>query len=587
VGELHTAMLECGYSYLALKQRKAHERLANISSKQDVYVKEFSTTEGIFKVALVFDYDPYTNLPWTHIMEKPEHLKDVLLPHVNNGGYLCYVEELEADWNPNNLKGIYTTVDQQIQKTLDNSIKSLQSGQVEQTELEGEFAAYWKPEYCVYTLSSLESLHGKNSTLATNKFIDNSSRQESTLYCANTKDIHQKWLMQRELYESDSQKLNTFMVKVRPTRLSGVNWPPKNSVEFFEWLSVVDHNAKANLVKYFAEHPLKHHLILLDVDKQDTLGLILELNQKAVQLSTYANHKKSGKGGRKFNLGRVSSVLSGQYAFNKFQKISFAKADQDTVLSRNRSRPEIGDLRPKTIALIGCGTIGGYVAELLIRSGAGMGIGHFHLFDTDIYGPHNFGRHTLNSRDFGKNKAVALKQSLENATHLVTNIKALNMGFPLTADALSLYDIIIDATGRGPIAKRLAYLLRQVKGTKKPLIIHGFNDGNGIASKVFIDYSDGCYNCLCGDNSTYDNGRDRRFLSLPKINQKKVSCGNTYTPYDAAVSITTAALIQEAALSTLEPERDWNYKEHLFVGIRSKKPTWIGKKDFCEICNAN
>lgn len=61
--ENYTAMLECGYKYLASKHRKAYERLADISSNQDVYVKEFSTTEGIFKVALVFDYDPYTSLP--------------------------------------------------------------------------------------------------------------------------------------------------------------------------------------------------------------------------------------------------------------------------------------------------------------------------------------------------------------------------------------------------------------------------------------------------------------------------------------------------------------------------------------------
>ncbi|MEK5749918.1 ThiF family adenylyltransferase, partial [Acinetobacter nosocomialis] len=59
------------------------------------------------------------------------------------------------------------------------------------------------------------------------------------------------------------------------------------------------------------------------------------------------------------------------------------KSDRDTILSRNRSRPEIGDLRTKKIALIGCGTIGGYLAELLIRAGAGMGTKSLDLFDHD------------------------------------------------------------------------------------------------------------------------------------------------------------------------------------------------------------
>ena len=47
----------------------------------------------------------------------------------------------------------------------------------------------------------------------------------------------------------------------------------------------------------------------------------------------------------------------------------------------------------------------------------------------------------------------------------------------------------------------------------------------------------------------------------------------------------TAALMQEAVLSTLELERDWNYKEYIFMGSRTKKPTWIKKQDFCDICN--
>lgn len=144
---------------------------------------------------------------------------------------------------------------------------------------------------------------------------------------------------------------------------------------------------------------------------------------------------------------------------------------------------------------------------------------------------------------------------------------------------------MIDATGRRPVSKRLAKVPRQIDTQDRPIIIHGFNDGNGIASKVFIDSSDGCYNCLCGDPAFYKNGTDIRFEKLLNANQKKVSCGHTYTPYNAAVIVITAALIQEAVLSTLEHERDWNYKEHIFIGIRTKKPIWIKKQDFCVICN--
>jgi len=586
VGELHSTMLRCGYRYLTSKQLKVYLHLSDISNSHKVYIKEFETLEGTFSIALIFTHDPYTSLPIAYILNKPKHLENVLLAHVNSGWYLCYVEEREADWNPNDLFEIYATVDSQIQHTLNNSIESLRNNQLELIELEGEFSAYWKPELVIYCLSNFASINYKTVSLTTNKSNSNSKLKETVLYYNTEVENYKNWSTQRNLEEFDIKKLHVFLVKVRPTHLSGIHWPPQNSTQFFAWLTIVDHNAKAQLVKYFVENTYKHNLILLEVEKQDTIGLILELNQEAVQLNSYANANKIAKKGRKIKLDRVSSVLAGKNAFNKFQRVSFIKADQETIISRNRSRPEIGNLSKKRIALIGCGTIGGYVAELLIRSGGGIGNGHLHLYDYDTYGPQNFGRHTLNTYDFGKNKALALKERLATSTHLKTNIKSFKIDFLLEPEILAKYDLIIDATGRPPISKRLAFLLRKITQPNKPIIIHGFNDGNGLASKVFIDYLDGCYNCLCSDNKFFENGNDKRFNDLLKVNAKRVSCGNTYTPYDASVSVITAALVQEACLSTLETSRNWNYKEHLFLGGRTSKPKLITSKPFCDICNA-
>lgn len=579
-------MLRNGYEYIESRHLKTYKHFSALTKSKQFYVKDFETTEGVFKIALIFTYDPYTSLPLAYILDKPAHLEDVLLPHVNHGWFLCYVQALEADWNPNNLVALYKTVDNQIQFTLNNSIKSINDVQVEKVELEGEFSAYWKPESYVYALSSFWDLHDRFSTLTLNKTLHEPKTKESVLYHSKTENEHQKWLTQRKLIEIETQKLYTYVIKVRPNRLSGVNWPPKNSRELFKWLSTVDHNAKALLTKYFVQKQFKHYLILFEIEKQDTLGIVLELNKQAVQLSTYANTKKTGKkGGRVVQTSKISEVLSGKYAFNKFQRISFTKADQNTILSRNQSRPDIGDLSSKRIAVIGCGTIGGFVSELLIRSGAGIAGGRLDLWDFDEYGPHNFGRHTLNSSDFGKNKALALQDRLITSTHLKTNIHGYDSQFILKEKFLSVYDMIIDATGRGPIAKRLAYLLRKIDSVKKPILIHGFNDGYGRASKVFIDYSGGCINCLLSNPSFYRNGEDIRFEPFAKLKETKVSCGSTYTPYDAAVSMTTAALIKEATLSTLEPTRIWNYKEHIFEGGRTLKPKLVHSESNCGICN--
>ncbi|MGP5224585.1 hypothetical protein [Psychrobacter aquimaris] len=114
-----------------------------------------------------------------------------------------------------------------------------------------------------------------------------------------------------------------------------------------------------------------------------------------------------------------------------------------------------------------------------------------------------------------------MKERLDSSTHLTTNVQGHGRKFKFLLNKLTTYDIIIDATGRAPVSKRLAYLLRQLGGVKKPIIIHAFNDGNGVASKVFIDSLDGCYNCLCGDERFYKNGNDKRFEKLNGLPEKK------------------------------------------------------------------
>ena len=213
-------MLSCGYEYLTAKQRKKYEALSSIEGKYPVYLKKFSTSEGIFTIALELNYDVYTILPWAHIISKPLQFDDMLLPHVNNSGNLCYVEQMEADWNPNDLVNLYRTIDHQIQRTLDNSVESLKNGKVDQVELEGEFVAYWKAERLTYALTNLNSLNCEVAYLTlntTNK--DGSKRTESLLFGLQDKDIQEKWLSQRLLEETYCRKLNVFCLTVRPIDL--------------------------------------------------------------------------------------------------------------------------------------------------------------------------------------------------------------------------------------------------------------------------------------------------------------------------------------------------------------------------------
>ncbi|MFE8147152.1 ThiF family adenylyltransferase [Brenneria goodwinii] len=225
------------------------------------------------------------------------------------------------------------------------------------------------------------------------------------------------------------------------------------------------------------------------------------------------------------------------------------------------------------------------VNHFILRNGAGCGKGYLHLYDDDIYKPSNFGRHTLSSHDFGWPKSLSLAAKLQESVHLQTKVVGFMEQFRISADEMQKYDIIIDATGRPPVSKRIAAVVRQIPQEQRPFIIHAFNDGNGRASKVFIDDGRSCYGCMVSNPAKYHKGTDSRFNDLDISSEKNKSCGSTYTLYDAAVSSITSSLAQMAVLSTLEPELKWTYNEHILEGGRSLRPQFLPHQPNCPVCN--
>ncbi|MEE1721090.1 ThiF family adenylyltransferase, partial [Pseudomonas aeruginosa] len=81
--------------------------------------------------------------------------------------------------------------------------------------------------------------------------------------------------------------------------------------------------------------------------------------------------------------------------------------DAESWLTRNLAGGVTG-LAGKNIALVGCGAIGGYLADLLVKSGAGFLGGSLVLIDDDELSVGNLGRHFLGFEYIGQNKAAAL-----------------------------------------------------------------------------------------------------------------------------------------------------------------------------------
>lgn len=584
-GQFHSVMIACGYRYTLARKLPVETLLHSRDRRTGYYTKDYETEAGIFRIALYISSDPFTVLPTAFVYGKPEQFRGCLLPHLLLSGVLCYIEEMEADWNSNDLEGTYRAVDIQIQKTLANAVLAATKGVNERGELAGEFAVYWRPSQNLYILSNAGRGARLKTRVSHTAKPDGKVRLEYLTYEESSSEdsdkVIERWLFQRYL-RPDSLKnyvINTHYVSVNPRRLAGVKWPPESFKDLLEWLEKTDHNARDRVVENIKSEGTKRYVFLFDVAGEDTFGIYVEFD---AQFFNFKVRKNSSK----HSTAKLAPMLGGKNACTVFKRLGVVHADLSTLLSRNTRRDGTENLTEKRIALIGCGTIGGYLAELLLRNGAGCGTGTLHLYDDDIYKPSNFGRHTLSSLDFSLYKSTSLMTRLKGSIYLETDIKGFETQFRINTESMLDYDIIIDATGRPPVSRRLASIVRKIPLENRPVIIHAFNDGNGRVAKVLIDDGRSCYGCMTSDPSRYRNGADSRFQDLDVSGEKIKSCGKTYTPYDAAVSNISASLAQIAVLSTLGKNLKWTYNEHLLDGGRSLRPQIMKRQPTCPICNA-
>lgn len=130
----------------------------------------------------------------------------------------------------------------------------------------------------------------------------------------------------------------------------------------------------------------------------------------------------------------------------------------DTGLRSGREEPASG----KQVAVVGMGSVGSKVAEILLRSG----ISRLVLVDGDVFLPANLERHILDWRDVGFRKAMAVRRRLLHImAGAIIEVIASNLDWQRSArthaghiDMIAGCDLIVDVTGDAPTALMLGAL---------------------------------------------------------------------------------------------------------------------------------
>ena len=137
-------------------------------------------------------------------------------------------------------------------------------------------------------------------------------------------------------------------------------------------------------------------------------------------------------------------------------------------------------LQGKRIAIIGCGTIGGYLADRLVKAGAGFGEGTLVLFDHENLSAANIGRHRLGFLPYvEKNKAASLCTEL---MVLLPDAKISAVPADVRKANLEKFDLIVNATGEQVIGDYLAATYRDA--TQLSVWIEGHRSGGACFATV-------------------------------------------------------------------------------------------------------
>jgi len=160
---------------------------------------------------------------------------------------------------------------------------------------------------------------------------------------------------------------------------------------------------------------------------------------------------------RQGHQGVLVLFLAVQHSEIQLHAASSAADDDDTRRMRAGNPRTVRALRRSTVAIVGVGAVGSFLADLLARAG----IGSLHLVDDDVLRPGNCIRHLAGYGHIGSPKTTAVQEVITNSK-LMTAGRARQttkkLDPALAAELLEQSDVVVDATADDNVRGLLVHL---------------------------------------------------------------------------------------------------------------------------------
>lgn len=225
--------------------------------------------------------------------------------------------------------------------------------------------------------------------------------------------------------------------------------------------------------------------------------------------------------------------------------VAVERVDRQWCLSRGHKVDGLSALTSKKVAVLGCGSLGSPVIELLARAG----VGHIEVVDPELFEAANISRHLLGASSIQKFKAQEISQRLEKEVpgSKVTPFRDYDFKWLASASKRGLPDLVIDCTGERSV--RIATTRKRdelLGGT--PVLMGWMEPGCAAAHAILVTGSD-TWPVDDPANTAINIAvwPDDLLVQLP-------ACSQGFHPYGMADAWRVAGLVAERALAFLSGE---------------------------------
>lgn len=429
-----------------------------------------------------------------------------VMAHVGANGFVCYAVKGSVVLDIFHIPGQTLACLDRAAVVLDLALRGKM-----QEDLEDEFFAFWGGELCFLDVdatdkSPLTVLHFENAGLA---------------FVTNNPGRTQRKLEAMQLYGATEASVvgGIKVVSTAKPKPSQGAWPPRTVAELLRWQELLDPKARRDMEQQ----------LLRACAHRKRMALCMVKTPK-MQYAFWVPLTK----GQKQSPAQALATARPRLLAAKVYPMTAVRIDDEYVSQRNT--PGKPTLSGKRVALIGCGTIGGFLAELLVKAGAGLDGGELLLVDHDVLMPQNVGRHRLGLNYALKNKATSLKTELSLGAP-TANLRDLPV--KVQEAELGTLDLLIDASGEEALSSQLAR--RFVDAGKFVPTLTTWVEGPGVAVRALLRDSQarGCTRCM------YKAHGEQLFPVVQGVMPDELAghgCESLYVPFPATVSIQAACL---------------------------------------------